>query len=70
MSYRILSAVCGLVGFGLVVAGIALMHIPSALCFAGLCLLGYGWLLDKVAAVVKRREENATRRMQPPSSAP
>lgn len=42
--------VAGLVGFGLLVAGIALIHVPAALIAAGLGLIGWAWLADKAAA--------------------
>lgn len=70
MKFWICSLVCGLLGFGLMVAGIALVHVPSALCFAGLCLLAYSWRLDKVAAAVKRNRQNARLHSQAPLSPP
>lgn len=42
--------VAGLAGFGLLVAGIALIHVPAALIAAGLGLIGWAWLADKAAA--------------------
>lgn len=42
--------VSGLAGFGLLVAGIALIHIPTAFISAGLGLIGWAWLADKAAA--------------------
>ncbi|UFH28815.1 hypothetical protein [Pseudomonas sp. CIP-10] len=44
--------IAGLVGFGLLVAGIALIHVPAALISAGLGLIGWAWLADKAAARV------------------
>ena len=44
--------VAGLVGFGLLVAGIALIHVPAAFISAGLGLIGWAWLADKAAARV------------------
>lgn len=43
----------GLVGFGLLVTGIALIHIPSAFITAGFGLIGWAWLADKAAARVQ-----------------
>ena len=42
--------VAGLLGFGLLVAGIALIHVPTALIAAGFGLMGWAWLADKAAA--------------------
>ncbi|ROR02604.1 hypothetical protein EDF72_1738 [Delftia acidovorans] len=70
MKFWICSLVCGLLGFGLMVAGIALVHVPSALCFAGLCLLAYSWRLDKVAAALKRNGQRAGQQSQSPLSPP
>ncbi|GGU53887.1 hypothetical protein CYD26_21090 [Pseudomonas sp. FFUP_PS_473] len=40
----------GLVGFGLLVGGVALIHVPTAFIIAGLGLIGWAWLADKAAA--------------------
>ncbi|PKI19400.1 hypothetical protein [Pseudomonas monteilii] len=42
--------VAGLVGFALLVAGIALINVPAAFMAAGLGLIGWAWLADKAAA--------------------
>ncbi|EKT4474824.1 hypothetical protein QEL91_000461 [Pseudomonas putida] len=42
--------VAGLVGFGLLVAGIALIHVPAAFIVAGFGLLSWAWLADKASA--------------------
>lgn len=42
--------VAGLVGFALLIGGIALIHVPAALMAAGLGLIGWAWLADKAAA--------------------
>ncbi|MNJ38249.1 hypothetical protein D3C77_330910 [compost metagenome] len=51
--------VAGLVGFGLLVAGVALIHMPTAFITAGLGLIGWAWLADKAAARIhfKRNPE-------------
>lgn len=51
--------VAGLAGFGLLVTGIALIHIPSAFITAGFGLTGWAWLADKAAARIppKRNPE-------------
>lgn len=51
----LLSIVAGLLGFGLVVAGIALVSVPSALIVAGCMLLGYAFLADRAAAAAAAR---------------
>lgn len=40
----------GLLGFGLVVAGVALLSVPAAFIVAGIGLLGWAWLADRAAA--------------------
>jgi hypothetical protein len=40
-----LFALALLVGLGLIVAGIALMHVPAAFIFAGLGLAGWSFLV-------------------------
>ncbi|MBF8802226.1 hypothetical protein [Pseudomonas asiatica] len=42
--------VAGLVGFCLLIAGIALIHVPAAFVVAGLGLISWAWLADKAAA--------------------
>lgn len=49
----IASWLTGLVGFGLLVAGVALIHVPTACITAGLGLIGWAWLADKAAARVQ-----------------
>jgi len=55
----IVALVAGLVGFSLLVTGIALIHIPSAFITAGFGLIGWSWLADKAAAriPIKRNPE-------------
>lgn len=49
----------GLLGFGLLVGGVALIHVPTAFIIAGLGLIGWAWLADKAAARIqlKRKPE-------------
>lgn len=46
----VLSLVCGLVGFGLVVLGLWLVHQPTAMVVAGVSLLAYGWRVDRAVS--------------------
>lgn len=50
MSLVIVSWLVGLLGFGLLVAGVAMVHVPSAFIIAGLGLLAWARLADKAAA--------------------
>lgn len=50
MKLGVLSYIVGLLGFCLVVLGVALIHVPAACIIAGLALLGYAWLMDRAAA--------------------
>lgn len=50
MSLVIVSWLVGLLGFGLLVAGVAMIHVPSAFIIAGLGLLAWARLADKAAA--------------------
>lgn len=52
MKLVILSWLLGTVGFGLVVAGVAMVHVPAACVIAGLALLAYAKLLDRAAAAM------------------
>lgn len=45
----------GLLGFALLVSGVALMHGPTALVVAGSGLLGWAFLADRAAARTGRR---------------
>ena len=44
----------GLLGFASLLSGVALIHKPTAMIVAGLCLLGWSWLADKAAARAQR----------------
>ena len=50
MKLIILSWLSGLLGFGLLVAGVALIHVPAALIVAGIGLLAWARLADKAHA--------------------
>lgn len=54
----LLSLGCGLLGFGLVFAGLLLVYTPAALVFAGLSLVAYAWRVDRAVASMRppRRE--------------
>ncbi|MNW12138.1 hypothetical protein D3C71_2097520 [compost metagenome] len=49
-SIAIAAWVAGLVGFGSLVAGVALINVPAAFITAGLGLIGWARLADKAAA--------------------
>ncbi len=51
MNYLLLLAwLAGLLGFGLLVTGVALLSVPAAFIVAGTGLLGWAWLADRAAA--------------------
>jgi len=50
MKLVILSWLAGLLGFGLLVAGVAMLHVPAAFIVAGVGLLAWARLADKAAA--------------------
>lgn len=47
-----LAWLAGLLGFGLLVAGVAMLNVPAALIVAGGGLLRWALLADKAAAVL------------------
>lgn len=49
-SLELLAWVAGLLGFGLLVAGVAMLSVPSAFIAAGIGLLLWAYLADKAAA--------------------
>ncbi len=53
MKLDILSWLAGLLGFGLLVAGVAMIHIPAALMVAGVSLLAWARLADRASAAQK-----------------
>lgn len=46
----ILALVVGIAGFGMLIAGIAMISIPGALITAGACLLAWSYLAATAAA--------------------
>ncbi|CDF82640.1 hypothetical membrane protein [Pseudomonas knackmussii B13] len=50
MKLLLLAWLAGLLGFGLLVAGVALISVPAAYIVAGLCLLAWSRLVDRAAA--------------------
>ncbi|MDF3842680.1 hypothetical protein P3W55_13270 [Pseudomonas citronellolis] len=50
MKLAILAWLAGLLGFALLVAGVALVYLPAAFIVAGLCLLAWARLADRAAA--------------------
>ncbi|WP_429949267.1 hypothetical protein ACQYWY_20310 [Comamonas sediminis] len=56
-----LSLVCGLVGFALLIAGLALYSVPVALVVAGVLLMAYAWRIDKAVAASQRLAPNETK---------
>jgi len=50
---QIASWLAGLVGFALLVAGVAQLNVPAAYIVAGVGLLGWSLLADRAAAALK-----------------
>lgn len=50
MKLVILSWLSGLLGFGLLVGGVAMVHVPTACVVAGVGLMAWSWLADRAAA--------------------
>ncbi len=50
---QILSWLAGLVGFGLLVAGVAQLNVPVAFIVAGLGLMAWSYIADRAAAAMK-----------------
>lgn len=50
MKLLIAAWLAGLVGFGLLVAGVAQLNVPAAFIVAGIGLMAWSWLADKAAA--------------------
>lgn len=46
----VLSLFSGLLGFGLVVWGLWLVHPPTAMVVAGVALLAYAWRVDRASS--------------------
>ncbi|MBU0565094.1 MAG: hypothetical protein KJ890_16525 [Gammaproteobacteria bacterium] len=49
---QIASWLAGLVGFALLVAGVAQLNVPAAFIVAGLGLLGWSFLADRAVAAM------------------
>ena len=47
---ELLAWIAGLLGFGLLIAGVALLSVPAGLIVAGVGLLFWAWLADRAAA--------------------
>ncbi|MDD1978997.1 hypothetical protein [Pseudomonas tussilaginis] len=56
MKLDILSWLAGLLGFGLLIAGVAMIHVPAAFMVAGVSLLAWARLADQAAAAQKVNE--------------
>ena len=50
----VLSILAGLIGFGLLIAGIAMLNVPAAFVVAGTGLLVWAWRADKAYAAAGR----------------
>ncbi|WDH24099.1 hypothetical protein [Pseudomonas chlororaphis] len=50
-----LAWLAGLLGFGLLVAGVAMLNVPAGFIVAGGGLLGWSFLADKAAAVLNAK---------------
>lgn len=55
MNLGILSWLAGLLGFGLLVGGVAMVHVPAACIVAGGGLLAWARLADRAAAAMKSK---------------
>lgn len=55
MKLLVLAWLAGLLGFGSLVTGVALIHLPSALIVAGLGLMAWARLADRAAAALKSK---------------
>ncbi len=51
---QILSWLAGLAGFGLLVAGVALLNVPAAFIVAGLGMLAWSRIADQAAAAASK----------------
>ncbi|KAF1310953.1 hypothetical protein BLX42_11255 [Pseudomonas sp. SG-MS2] len=49
-SLELLAWIAGLLGFGLLVTGVALLSVPAAFIVAGIGLLAWAYLADQAAA--------------------
>lgn len=70
MKLLIASWLAGLLGFGLLVAGVAMLNMPAAFIVAGLGLLAWARLADKAAAALAGSEKSTEGRHSPPPKSP
>ncbi|MDT3720340.1 hypothetical protein [Pseudomonas oryzihabitans] len=54
MTLTVLAWLAGLLGFGLLVAGVAMINVAAACIVAGVLLLFWAWLADRAAAAQAR----------------
>lgn len=52
---QILSWLSGLLGFGLVIAGVAQFNVPAAFIVAGIGLIAWSLIADRAAAAIKTK---------------
>jgi len=57
MKLAIAAWLAGLLGFALVVGGVALVSVPAGCIVAGLGLLAWAYLADRAAAVLKAQSK-------------
>jgi hypothetical protein len=57
MKLVILSWLAGLLGFGLLVYGVAMINAPSACIVAGLSLMAWSFLADRASAAMKTKSK-------------
>ena len=57
MKLGILSWVAGLLGFGLLVSGVALISIPAACIVAGIGLMAWSYLADRASAALSAKSK-------------
>lgn len=55
MKLGVLSWVAGLLGFGLLVTGVAMISRPAACIVAGIGLMGWSFLADRASAALKAK---------------
>jgi hypothetical protein len=57
MTLTILAWVSGLLGFALLVTGVAMINVPTAYIVAGTGLIAWSWLADRAAAAMNHKPE-------------
>lgn len=55
MKLVILAWLAGLLGFALLVSGVAMVHVPAACVVAGIGLMAWARLADRAAAALKTK---------------